>query len=169
MKSMRTINNIIFSIFFCFIASGNNGAFAAEALASDDTLEMKVVIDKDGCVYRYLADSEEGYYVSVQDEVTIPKQGARVEIYSAVHGQGFVYLKSDVSAANVRMKPTTKSKVLCVIKDAEGYVPSTYPCLGVERQCKDDGTVILWFKIKVRGKIGYVSRRLMVWDAVNSF
>lgn len=166
---MRTISTIILFLFFCSVASANAGGCAADSIASDEALEMKVVIDKDGCVYRYLADSEEGYYVSVQDEVTIPKQGARVEKYSAQHGQGFVYLNSDVSAANVRMKPTTKSKVLCVIKDAEGYVPSTYPCLGVERQCKDDGTVSLWFKIKVRGKIGYVSRRLMVWDAVNSF
>lgn len=131
--------------------------------------EGKVVVDKDGNSSRYLADTDDGYLVLVQDYGVVPREGARVEEYSAENGQGIVYLNEDTKAANVRMSPTKNSKVLCVIKDEEGELPNVYNCLGMAEQRLSDGTSKLWFKIKVNGKVGYVSRDLMRWDSICTF
>lgn len=131
--------------------------------------EGKVVIDKDGNLSRYLADTDDGYFVMVQDYGIVPREGARVVECSAEKGQGFVYLNEETKAANVRMSPTKNSKVLCVIKDEDGELPTAYKCLGMVGQQLSDGTFKLWFKIKVNGKIGYVSRDLMIWDSICRF
>lgn len=129
----------------------------------------KVVIEKDGHISRYLADADDGYFVSVQDYGIVPREGARIETYSAENGQGIVYLNSSTKAANVRTEPSVKSKVLCVISDEEGDLPNTYPCLGLVLQQLPDCSYKEWFKIKVNGKIGYVSRQLMIWDSICTF
>lgn len=131
--------------------------------------EGKVVIDKDGNPSRYLADTDDGYFVSVQDYGVVPREGARVEEYSAKNGQGFVYLNAETKAANVRMLPTKNSKVLCVIKDEDGDLPTAYKCLGKVAEQLPDGLYKLWFKIEVNGKVGYVSRDLMIWDSICTF
>lgn len=131
--------------------------------------EGKVVIDKDGNVSRYLADTDDGYLVLTQDYGVVPREGARVEERSAEKGQGIVYLNEETKAANVRMSPTKKSKVLCVIKDEDGSLPTTYNCLGIAEQRLSDGSYKLWFKIKVNGKVGYVSHDLMYWDSICTF
>lgn len=131
--------------------------------------EGKVVIDKNGKPSRYLADTDDGYFVSVQDYGVVPREGARVVEYSAEKGQGIVYLNAETKAANVRLSPTKKSKVLCVIKDEEGELPETYPCLGLVTEQLPDGDYKQWFKIKVGKRVGYVSRDLMVWDSICTF
>lgn len=131
--------------------------------------EGKVVIDKDGNPSRYLADTDDGYFVSVQDYGVVPREGARVEEYSAKNGQGIVYLNEETKAANVRQSPTKNSKVLCVIKDEEGELPTAYKCLGKVAEQLPDGLYKLWFKIEVNGKVGYVSRDLMIWDSICTF
>lgn len=131
--------------------------------------EGKVVIDKDGNALRYLADTDDGYFVLAQDYGVVSREGARVEEYSAEKGQGIVYLNDETQAANVRMAPTKKSKVLCVIKDDEGELPNAYRCLGLVRENLPDGDYKDWFKIKVNGKTGYVSRNLMIWDSICTF
>lgn len=131
--------------------------------------EGKVVIDKDGNVSRYLADTDDGYFVMVQDYGVVPKDGARVKEYSAEKGQGIVYLNEDTKAANVRTSPSKNSKVLCVIKDKDGELPTTYKCLGLVEQRLSDGGSKLWFKIKANGKVGYVSHDLMRWDSIDTF
>lgn len=130
----------------------------------------RVVIDKDGNTYRYLADTNDGYLVSAQDYGIIPKEGACVKEYMAENGQGFVYLNSETRAANLRAKPTMKSPVLCVIKAAEeGCLPEVYPCLGMVGERLSNGDFRYWFKIRVGNRTGYVSRSLMIWDSINTF
>lgn len=131
--------------------------------------EGKVVIDKDGNASRYLADTDDGYFVLAQDYGVVPREGARVEEYSAKNGQGFVYLNAETKAANVRMLPTKNSKVLCVIKDEDGDLPTAYKCLGKVAEQLPDGLYKQWFKIEVNGKVGYVSRDLMIWDSICTF
>lgn len=131
-------------------------------------IDGKVVITEDGMKYRYLAYTEDSYFIEGQDYGFVPKKGARVEYYEAEKGQGIVYLNGNTEAANVRTAPTTKSKVLCVIKSGDG-VPDTYPCLGYVSQELPDGSYKFWFKIKVNGKVGYVSRDLVYWDSINTF
>lgn len=131
--------------------------------------EGKVVIDKDGNVSRYLADTDDRYFVMVQDYAIVSKDGARVEEYSAEKGQGIVYLNEDTKSANVRTSPSKNSKVLCVIKGEDGELPTICKCLGLVEQCLSDGTSNLWFKININGKVGYVSRDLMRWDSINTF
>lgn len=133
------------------------------------TTEGKVVIDKDGNLSRYLADTDDGYFVMVQDYGVVPREGARVEEYSAEKGQGIVYLNDETKAANVRQSPTKNSKVLCVIKDEDGELPTAYKCLGMVAEQLPDGLYKIWFKIEVNGKVGYVSRDLMIWDSICTF
>lgn len=132
-------------------------------------IDGKVAIDKDGNKYRYIADTNDGYFIEAQDWGIIPKEGTRIEYYIADKGQGIVYLNNDTKAANVRTAPTTKSKVLTIIKNEEGELPNVYPCLGYVSQELPDGSYKFWFKIKVNGKIGYVSRDLMYWDSISTF
>ncbi len=131
--------------------------------------EGKVVIDKDGNISRYLADTDDGYFVSVQDYGIVPREGARVEEYSAENGQGIVYLNAETKAANVRQSPTKNSKVLCVIKDEDGELPTAYKCLGLVAEQLPDGFYKHWFKIEVGKRVGYVSRNLMMWDSICTF
>lgn len=131
--------------------------------------EAKVVVTNDGNVYRYLSQTEDGYFVSAQDYGIIPKSEAKIEEYDAEHGQGFLYLNDDTKAANVRASASTKSKVVHVIKSAEGELPEAYPCLGLVRQHKPNGDIEDWFKIKVGNGSGYVRRDLVMWDAINPF
>lgn len=148
------------------IASGDN-LYSYEM--SRWLTEGKVVVDRDGNVSRYLADTDDGYLVMVQDYGVVPREGARVVEYSAENGQGIVYLNEETKAANVRMSPTKNSKVLCVIKDEDGALPATYKCLGIAEQHLSDGTCKQWFRIRVNGKVGYVSRDLMRWDSICTF
>lgn len=131
--------------------------------------EGTVIIDKDGNASRYLADTDDGYFVLAQDYGVIPREEAHIEECSAEKGQGIVYLNEDTKAANIRIAPSVKSKVLCVIKDKDGELPTVYKCLGIAEQRLSDGTSKLWFKIKVNGKTGYVSRNLMIWDSICTF
>ena len=120
---------------------------------------MKMVVDNRGnLVGRYVQTNQTTYTVSVQDDVEVPKLGHKIVEYSARNGQGIVYtLRKNV---NVRTQPNTNSPVICQISCKEGEVPQTYPCLGKEKE---------WYKIKVRGKEGYVRHDLVEWDGMDTF
>ena len=120
---------------------------------------MKMVVDNRGnLVGRYVQTNQTSYTVSVQDDMEVPKLGHKIVEYSAKNGQGIVYtLRKNV---NVRTQPNTDSPVLCQITCKEGEVPETYPCLGKTKE---------WYKIKVRGKEGYVRHDLVEWDGMDTF
>jgi len=120
---------------------------------------MKMVIDNRGnLVGRYVQTNQTTYTVSIQDDVEVPKLGHKIVEYSAKNGQGIVYtLRKNV---NVRSQPNTSSPVIFQISCKEGEIPQTYPCLGKTKE---------WYKIKVRGKEGYVRHDLVEWDGMDTF
>ena len=121
--------------------------------------EMKMVIDSKGNVAgRYVRTNQTSYTVSVQDDIEVPKLGHKVVIFSAKNGQGIVYTQR--KNVNVRKEPTTESAIITQITCKDGEMPETYPCLG-----KTNG----WYKIRVKGAVGYVRHDLVKWDGMSSF
>ena len=125
----------------------------------------RVVVTKDGSEMRYIADSGDNYFIEVQDYGLVPKAGAKVKLREATKGQGFVYLNSDIRRANVRQKPSLKSKVLFTL-DNDGELPEGYPCLGFVSHKEADGFYKWWYKVNVNGKTGYISEEIANWDSI---
>ena len=125
----------------------------------------RVVVTKDGEVYRYIADSGDSYFIEAQDYALVPKAGAKVEFREATKGQGFVYLKDDIRRANVRKEPSLKGKVLFTL-DNDGELPEGYPCLGFVSHLEADGFYKWWYKVDVNGKTGYISEQITYWDSI---
>ncbi len=125
----------------------------------------RVVVTKDGSEMRYIADSGDNYFIEVQDYGLVPKAGAKVKLREATKGQGYVYLNSDIRRANVRQKPSLKSKVLFTL-DNDGELPEGYPCLGFVSHKEADGFYKWWYKVNVNGKTGYISEEIANWDSV---
>ena len=125
----------------------------------------RVVVTKDGSEMRYIADSGDNYFIEVQDYGLVPKAGAKVKLREATKGQGFVYLNNDIRRANVRQKPSLKSKVLFTL-DNDGELPEGYPCLGFVSHKEADGFYKWWYKVNVNGKTGYISEEIANWDSI---
>ena len=125
----------------------------------------RVVVTKDGEVYRYIADSGDSYFIEAQDYGLVPKAGAKVEFREATKGQGFVYLKDDIRRVNVRKEPSLKGKVLFTL-DNDGELPEGYPCLGFVSHLEADGFYKWWYKVDVNGKTGYISEQITYWDSI---
>lgn len=120
---------------------------------------MKMVIDSKGNVAgRYVRTNQTSYTVSVQDDVEVPKIGHKVVVYSAKNGQGVVYTHR--THVNIRTQPTLESPVITQISYDKNKTPETYPCLGKTRG---------WYKIRVKGKVGYVRHDLVEWDGMGTF
>ena len=146
-------------------------------ITSDDEVMMadwsfpedKVVVsDADGMEYRYVGETADSYFISAQDYGFVPKAGHHTTYYNAEKGQGWLVLRKS-GAANVRKKSTTKSGIVCTIKDEEGYMPEAYPCLGFLHVKQPSGTYEQWYKLRVGKKTGYVRADLMGWSAVNKW
>lgn len=132
-----------------------------------DRRQAKVVIDKQGNVSRYLADCGDSYLVDVQDYALVKKSEGSIKEYSAEKGNGYLVLDDDVvqTRVNVRQKPSEKSKKIGTIASRPGELPEVFPCLGYIYE-KDNG---YWFKLKIKGKVGYVAEQFMIWDAINTY
>lgn len=121
---------------------------------------MKVVVDNAGNVVgRYVRTNADTYTVGVQDIFVVPVSGNRVVEYKASKGQGVIWCKK-VGSVNVHSNTSKESEIIGQLIYEDGYVPETYPCLG-----KKNG----WYKTKVNNKEGYVSAKLVEWDAISSF
>lgn len=121
---------------------------------------MKVVVDSAGNVVgRYVRTNADTYTVGVQDIFDVPKNGKRVVEHNASKGQGVIWCKK-VGCVDVYSQESKKSEIIGQLIYEDGYVPETYPCLG-----KKHG----WYKIKVNDKEGYVSAKLVEWDAISTF
>ena len=120
---------------------------------------MKMVIDSRGnAVGRYVRTNQTSYTVAVQDDVEIPKIGHKIVTYSAKNGQGVLFTHR--THVNIRTQPTLESPVITQISFDKDKTPETYPCLGKTRG---------WYKIRVKGKVGYVRHDLVEWDGMDSF
>ena len=140
-------------------------SWEANSPAERHRLSRQVVKTPTGEVARYLANCGDSYFVSLQDDYLVKKKGSKLFERSAEKGEGYLVINSDEArCVNVRQHPSTKSCVLTTVCDNEGGVPDVYPCLGlVSSQDR------LWFRTRVNGKVGYVSQRFMLWDAVNTY
>jgi len=135
----------------------NNANVPLVKAASVDN--MKMVLDNMGNVVgRYVSTNENTYTVSVQDDFVVPKAGHKVVVFSAANKQGILYTKR--THVNIRQQPTTESPVVTQISYEKGSVPETYPCIGKVND---------WYKIRVKGKEGYVRQDLVIWDGMDSF
>ena len=123
---------------------------------------MKVVVCDDGTlVGHYVRQTATTYIANPVDwEVEVPKKGYRVEVWTPEKGKGFVARKDRVRGnINVRKKPSINSAVVDQITEADGekdYPDCFFDCLGKTGE---------WFKISIRGKVGYVRQDLVDWAA----
>ena len=143
-------------LFFIFLMV--MGALAVQA----QTYREKVVVQNDGSVVgRYVRETKTAYIANPLDwEITAPKKDHRVEIWTPEKGKGFVCRKDNVRGnINVRKGPSTKTAVVAQITEEDSkkdYPENTFKCLGKTKQ---------WFKISIKGKVGYVRQDLVDWDA----
>ena len=121
--------------------------------------QMKMVLDNQGnLVGRLVSSNETTYTVNVQNDFVVPKEGHVVVVFSAANKQGILYTKR--THVNIRKSPSLNSPIVTQISYEKGKTPETYPCLGKEDE---------WYKIRVKGKVGYVRHDLVEWDGMDSF
>lgn len=126
----------------------------------------KVVVGANGFEARYLADAGDNYFVETQEFSLVPKSGAKLEFREAAKGQGFVFLRSKIRRANVRQEPSLKSRVLFTIDNPSDEIPEYYECLGHVSGKESDGLYKWWYKVRINGREGYISDKLLHWDSV---
>lgn len=123
---------------------------------------MKVVVSNDGMlVGRYVRQTATTYIANPVDwEEEVPKKGYRVEIWTPEKGKGFVVRRPGVKGnINVRKGPSVNTAVVTKITEADGekdYPDCAFDCLG-----KVKG----WYKIRIRGLVGFVRQDLVEWAA----
>lgn len=123
---------------------------------------MTVVVSDDGMlVGRYVRQTATSYIANPVDwEEEVPKKGYRVEVWTPEKGKGFVARRVGVRGnINVRKGPSTKYAVVAQMTeedDLKDYPDNVFDCLG-----KTNG----WYKIKIKGKVGYVRQDLVSWAA----
>lgn len=123
---------------------------------------LKVVVTSDGMlVGRYVRQTATTYVANPVDwEVEVPKKGHRVEVWTPEKGKGFVVRRDGVTGnINVRKGPSTKTAVVTQITEADSekdYPDNVFECRG-----KTNG----WYKISIKGKVGYVRQDLVEWAA----
>ena len=137
-------------------------AFLGVLAAGAQSNSQKVVVDSEGgLVGRYVRQTAKTYIANPLDwEVEVPKKGHRVEIWTPEKGKGFVYRRDGVHGnINVRKGPSTRTAVVAQITEedsAKDYPDCAFDCKG-----KTNG----WYKISIKGKVGYVRQDLVEWAA----
>ena len=120
---------------------------------------MKVAFLQDGFVARVLREEDDTYLCDIQDTFHVRKSDVKVELWTAADGKGIVYLKHS-GKRPAYSEPDRNAAVVADLMLEKGYLPETYPCLGLE-----DG----WFKIDVDGKQAFIQAEYVCWDAINTF
>ena len=128
-------------------------AFLGVLTASAQSNSLKVVVTKDGGLVGYIANP-----VDWEEEVS--KKDHRVEIWTPEKGKGFVVRRDGVTGnINIRKGPGTKYAVVTQMTEEDSnkdYPECAFDCLG-----KTNG----WYKISIKGKVGYVRQDLVSWAA----
>lgn len=125
----------------------------------DSSPSKKVLILADGTVARFVREDGASYVGEIQDEFSVSKDEAQVETWYACDGKGVVYLK-DFGTEPVFSKADPASDIVGYLENEEGYIPSSYNCLGFK-----DG----WFTVRVEGNTGYIPEDKVDWDAIDTF
>ena len=144
-------------LFFCFLA-----LWSMLAVNAQNDNGLKVVVSKDGqLVGRYVRQTATTYIANPLDwEEEVPKKGYRVEVWSPENGKGFIVRADGVTGnINVRKGASTRTAVVATITEADSakdYPENSFPCIGKYKN---------WYKIKIKGKVGYVREDLVCWAA----
>lgn len=135
--------------------------FAVTALyAQKDS--AKVVVTSDGSIVgHYVRQTATAYVANPLDwEVEVPKKGHRVEVWTPEKGKGIIGRRDGVRGnINIRKGPSVKTAVVTQMTEADSnadYPDCFFDCLG-----KVNG----WYKIRIKGKVGYVRQDLVEWGA----
>lgn len=132
------------------------------AISAYSQNSMKVVVSNDGMlVGRYVRQTATTYIANPVDwEEEVPRKGYRVEIWTPEKGKGFVVRRPGVKGnINVRKGPSVNTAVVTKITEADGekdYPDCAFDCLG-----KVKG----WYKIRIKGLVGFVRQDLVEWAA----
>lgn len=118
--------------------------------------QMKVVVLEDGMVARYVGEDEDAYTCDIQDTFLVGKDEACVELWSAADGKGVVFLKRPGSRP-AYSSPDAAAGVVGELIYESGYVPDTYPCLGLELELGDG-----WYKIDVGGRVAMLRQDMCI-------
>lgn len=128
-----------------------------------------VVVDNQGNEKgRFIGTCGSQYLVDVQDYGLVPKDGHKVELYSAKYGKGWLVIANEYKAVNIRERPNATSAIVTTIKNQTNEIPEAYPCLGLTRD-EDPKLWKQWYHIQVGNKKGFVNATLMHWDAINAY
>ncbi len=145
--------NKLFSFFFILMC-------AASACAQKNS--MKVVVSNDGSLIgKYVRQTNTTYIANPLDwEEEVSKKDSRVEIWTPEKGKGHVIRRDGVKGnINVRKGPSINTAVVTKITEADSnkdYPDCFFDCLG-----KING----WYKIRIKGIVGYVRQDLVEWFA----
>ena len=129
---------------------------------SAQTNSLKVVVTNDGMLVGHFVRQTRTTYIAnpVDWEVEVPKKGHRVEVWTPEKGKGFVARRDGVTGnINVRKGPSTSTSVVTQITEADSekdYPDNVFECLGKSGN---------WYKISIKGKVGYVRQDLVDWAA----
>ena len=138
------------------------GCLSLMAAQAQEQNSLKVVVSNDGqLVGRSVRQTATTYIANPVDwEEEVPKKGYRVEIWTPEKGNGFVARRPGVTGnINVRKGPSTRTAVISSIMEADSekdYPDNTFKCLGKTKN---------WYKISIKGKVGYVREDLVQWAA----
>ena len=120
---------------------------------------MKVIIDDNGDVGRYIDEDETSYHGEIQDDYRVEKSKAHTDVVKACEGQGILTLKVPGKRPVFKLPDANTDTVGSMIHE-EGFIPETYRCLGYIKG---------WFLVDVDGKAGFIREELVNWDAINTF
>ena len=138
------------------------GCLCLMAAQAQENNRLKVVVADNGdLVGRYVRQTATTYIANPLDwEEEVPKKGHKVEIWTPEKGKGFVARRPGVTGnINVRKGPSTRNPVVASITEADSekdYPDNTFRCLGKTKN---------WYKISIKGKVGYVRQDLVEWAA----
>lgn len=155
---------VILAIIALFLYRSAQVAAVVDDEAARDIREaspqMKVIVEADGTVARYVSEDESTYTGDIQDTYTVGKENARVETWRACDGKGTVYLKEE-GESPAYAEPDSSSQIVGKLIYDYGCCPETYDCLGY-----GDG----WFKISLGGDTSaYINEKYVSWDAIDTF
>lgn len=116
-----------------------------------------MVIDKENVARKFLGETDTTIVAGSIEESELPKADCRLETWRAEDGKGWVY--AGYGKTPVRSNPDNNAKVIATLYNpGDSEMIDGLPCLGIEGN---------WFKVKVKGKTGYVYMDNAFWDSEN--
>lgn len=107
--------------------------------------------------YHYQGETKEYYLVCLGQDgpYTIPRKDAEIITWAAAEGHGYVLMRNEMhSTVLMKAKPTDDSQTIESFQDPDG-IPEYAECLAVSGD---------WYKVKFKGKTGYVKRTECEWS-----